>query len=345
MLAAASGAQAHSTICYRSASEETHCYAKSYWWPTPGYFAEGALVKIDTITGGLPGWEEGDFYTNEMWVNFREHHWAETGQAAEGSEEGLRLFWARNNAAGYKENEPWYPEYTPYNSWATFKEQYEPSKCAQCWGVWINNTGVQVDEKLEAHAQDLEAGLEMTDTNITNTSESTEAYWEESGTWHGSWVAGGEGSETALQGPVKGDVPACVKTIDTDWAYFYGAKPCGQNGWEPSDAMPAGAVSTQLSIAGQPSSPEQAALQRSIKSGEPTPTIEQVGKNVPVAAVEFDSAEAQGTTTTRLADTYVLHGHFRVSGSVPQGQEAPTGTVMKLTVNPEDNEIVEEVLE
>jgi hypothetical protein len=88
-LAAASNAQAHSTVCYRSASEEDHCYALSRWYPTSGYAAEGSLVKIDTITDGLPGWAEGDFFNNEMWVVFHGGHWAETGSRAKKRRKGF----------------------------------------------------------------------------------------------------------------------------------------------------------------------------------------------------------------------------------------------------------------
>jgi hypothetical protein len=211
--------------------------------------------------------------------------------------------------------------------------------------VWTNNTGVQVDEGLEPHAYYLEAGLEMTDTNITNASQSTEAYWEENGTWHGSWAAGEEGAGTEYGGPYpKGEtIPNCVLTIDTDWAYFYGAQPCGHNGYEPGDALPAGPVGAQMGTASSPENPEQAALQWSRKSGDPTPTIEQVGKNVPVPAVEL-SSEGAGKTTTRLGDTFVLHDSFRASGPVPRGDEAPAGNEMKLTIDPEDNQVVSEEL-
>src|ERR1700691_3441603 len=191
MLVAASSAQAHTTVCHINPEDGTgHCYALAVWHPEDGWFAEGAELKIDTITDYLPGAAEGDYFTNETWVGFHhEQWWTETGQSGDETE-GMRYFWGREDGHGFEGNYPWYPEYASLNYWAQFKQQNEPGKCSGCWGVWINNTGVQVNEE-EDHSWDLESGLEMTDTNISNTFESTEPYWEDDGTWHASWVASG----------------------------------------------------------------------------------------------------------------------------------------------------------
>lgn len=347
VLAAAASAGAHTTVCRINPEGGTgHCYALAVWHPEAGWAAEGSELKIDVITDDLPGAAEGDYFSDEMWIGFdSEAHWAETGVTGEGSPEELRYFWARQNSSGYEEQFPWGSENAPLNSWTNFKEQYEPGKCADCWGVWINNTGVQVDGGMEPKSYDLESGLEMTDTNIPNTFETTEPYWEDSGTWYASWVASGKGAHMHQKGPESPPkaYPNCIKEVDTDWAWFYGAKPCGQNGWEPSDAMPASPVGAQMGTASRPESPEQAALEWSAKSGDPAPAIEQTRQTV--SAVNLGVEGSAGGTTTHIGDVFVLHGHFTVFRSVPPGKEPPTGSTMTLTINPEDDQVVREVLE
>lgn len=303
-----------------SCTTSSHCYALSRWQMTNGFAAEGESIKVDTITDVLPGWASGNFFTNEVWVGFDgEKHWVESGQVDEGAETGLYYFWAYKNAEGYYEGFPWNKTVRPTtNQWNTYEMLYEPSKGANSWGIWINGTGVQVGTGMESVTKNFEAGLEMTETGITNTSETTESLTQHTnGSWSNGWEASGAGSTKTE--PVG---PTCVKEINHAWAYFYGAKPCGQNGWEPSMVQAQPQVQQIVPIANAvattPATPEEAARISASKYGDASATIEQKNKT-----------------------TYVLRGHFRLSAHVPRNAEAPTGTVLTVTVDPETNQVVE----
>jgi hypothetical protein len=328
-LACAPSAFAHSKVCGISVSPvNEHCYALSEWEMTNGEEVEGESIKIDTISNRLPGAPEGDYLTNEVWVGFDGgKHWIESGQIAE-EVEGLHWFWAHQNHIAFEKGYPLYPQGPALNTWNTYMMQWVPSR-GNSWGVWINGIEYDVGEGLEDYSRDLEAGTEMTDVNITNTAESTEA--ENLGTqgkWWEGWQASGSGNyaKPAKYGPESPDVPNCVKEINHAWAFFYGAQPCGDNGWEPSVQQPITAPPSTQPLAGEstpkPASAEAEAVAWSAKSGDATPLI-----------------------VRQASDTYELRGHFVAFGPIPPHAERPTGTVLKLTIEPTTNRVVKEVLE
>jgi hypothetical protein len=321
---------AHSTVCgIKSEPVNEHCYALSDWQMTNGETVKGESVKIDTITDENPGYYEGDFFSNEVWAGFdKGKHWAESGQYTE-TNTGMHYFWAYENGEGYHEEHPWYPEGPALNTWNTYKMLSEPNKGANAWGIWINGTGVQVAYGMEPTSTELEAGIEMTDTNIWNSMESTEALnLGTQGEWWNGWQATGTGNyaHPAKFGPKEPNVPNCVKEINHAWAYYYGAQPCGDNGPAEPGVVKDQNVSTPgvegLEPELKPSTPEAAALVWSGKSGDSTPT----------------------SIVEKTNDTFELHGNFVAHGPIPPHAETPTGTVMILTIDPATNSVVRETL-
>lgn len=71
--------------CYRDASEEHHCYDLSAWHMRGCTLecVDGGVADIETRSVNVPGWESGDFVTNELWVsNHTTPGWVESGQLA-----------------------------------------------------------------------------------------------------------------------------------------------------------------------------------------------------------------------------------------------------------------------
>ncbi len=291
-----------------------HCYALSDWNMTNGFAAEGAQVKVDTISDSIPS--GGEFFDNEIWVSFDGFkHWVESGQTGEEAS-GMYYFWAYVNSEGYHVGYPWNRQVRPTtNQWNTYKMVWEPNKGANSWGIWINNTGVQVGPGMEPYSKNFEAGLEETNTNITNTSESTEALTQHTnGTWSNGWEAAGAGGVHTLT-----IGPTCVKQINLNWAYFYGAKPCGQNGWEPDALVAVSPENNERET--HFASPEEAARVSAHRYGDGAAFVEK--KN---------------------GGRYVLYGHFVALRHIPPHAPRPTGTVLTVTLDPATNQPIEESL-
>ncbi len=78
-------AKAATWKCYRSAEENHHCYALTEWHMAgcPKECIQGGVANIVTESMDVPGWESGDFVTNELWVSSHTWPgWVESGQIA-----------------------------------------------------------------------------------------------------------------------------------------------------------------------------------------------------------------------------------------------------------------------
>jgi hypothetical protein len=61
-----------------------HCYAieELSMFGYPREYVSGTVAFMDTTSMNVPGWERGDFVTNEAWVSFNPGGWIESGQIA-----------------------------------------------------------------------------------------------------------------------------------------------------------------------------------------------------------------------------------------------------------------------
>jgi hypothetical protein len=114
---------------------------------------------------------------------------------------------------------------------------------ANTWDAVINGTNVGSAERLGHTSNNIEAGLEMTDTNIWNSGQT--AYAENLGTqglWWSGWEASGSGNyvkpETA--GP-ESNAPTCALALPSTphGDMYFGAQPCGNNGGTEPSALTA----------------------------------------------------------------------------------------------------------
>ncbi len=170
MLASTAGARwGPHKECYRDASESHHCYAVEAFEMSgyPREYADGAVADQYTAAMNIPGWESGDFVTNELWVSFPgNQNYLEDGQMSGGALAGgaagtccaLHPFYAETtNGNQYGYESPNFVGGANYN----YYEIYDPCHCG-LWGIWWENYGdVRNYSQYPAWNIDEEAGIEV----------------------------------------------------------------------------------------------------------------------------------------------------------------------------------------
>jgi hypothetical protein len=171
-------------LCGRGGTEENHCYAISEWKAAghipAGKHIYGQVDEMATTTMSIPGWEAGDFVTNEGWTLFPKETWLETGQI--GGPKGTGN--VHPFIAEYVENkERYYYEYPSavslgtfhnywmadvngkglwcvYWFWGTFQEGYEHGP-VHCGEFAVYATAVQAGEEAGAETEPAAGGLDI----------------------------------------------------------------------------------------------------------------------------------------------------------------------------------------
>jgi hypothetical protein len=154
--------------CYRSAEENHHCYALSQWDMVgcPKECVDGGVADIETSEMDVPGWESGDFVTNEMWESSSESAgWVESGQIAGNSYSccSMHPFFAaeaNNGKAFYMYEQPGTIGSNRYNDYVIQDLEHN--------GIWRIYWGYENTGWVEVHAysgypaktDELEAGME-----------------------------------------------------------------------------------------------------------------------------------------------------------------------------------------
>jgi hypothetical protein len=265
-----------------------------------------------------------------MWAAFEGgNHWIEAGQVAgEGRNEyNLYFFGAyQNHSEGYRE---WrFPNGPGLNTWNTYTLQY--ANAYHTWGAHINGTLIGTAGGLGTTSNELEAGLEQTNTNIWNSGETTGAQnLGTQGLWWNGWEASGAGNYAQ----------SVVYGYGCDYALagfhgtsYFGAQPCGHNGWEPprgAMVAPSGSgptPATSGSTSGPTLTPEEqraVAQTWSAKSGDENPTSISVVHTTRDRAMEV---VIPGTNEPEASSTAGSHkpkpSFFRCTGTLPRRDQS-----------------------
>lgn len=161
-----------------SAGENHHCYGIAEWAMTGSGNGTGEEVKgisgeIATDIMSVPLWENGDFITNEMWLNAPEAEggWAEDGQIAgydyhteEGHEvngSSLHPFYAyqENNGPGFSIYI--YPGTVAAGSWQPYSEEDPSLNGYWCAGFGFGTAACKGG--YPEFATDVQVGMEAAD--------------------------------------------------------------------------------------------------------------------------------------------------------------------------------------
>jgi hypothetical protein len=160
-VSSAQGAWGPKKNCYRNYPEENHhCYALSEWYmQSSSEYVLASIVYMDTTYMDVPGWESGDFVTNESWVKFRgEPGWIETGQIGGNPYDccSLHAFYAELYKGAFYENESagTVPANT-YNHYVIFDSEVNGA-----WHVYWGCCEVAKLAGWPVYASVLEAGFE-----------------------------------------------------------------------------------------------------------------------------------------------------------------------------------------
>jgi hypothetical protein len=322
-----------------------HCYAITSWSMTNGETVLGTSIKIDTLYASVPEkgtGEEEEFLTNEEWASFDEgKHWIESGQLLNYGG-AFNYFWDVYNHSGFSEIHQLCCATT--NQWNTYKMQYDNNRTSiHAWDVYINGTYEGYGEGLELESRWLQAGLET--TNANNTDSGQTAYAENLGTqgkWWSGWEASGAGNyaqpvtqnfagEQPWTGGCAFNVFAEGNKGDID---FYN-QPCGDDDLVAAAAPQGAPPAVEVEQSGSVKSLEQiaeVAQHQSNVAGEPSPSDLTVVSALRGAALRVALPGMQPAPSTEVA-TFVaeIHGRF-TAGLVPQGAEVPTGSVMTLVI-------------
>jgi hypothetical protein len=141
----------------------------------PTEYVDGAVLDEDTLSSDVPGFESGDFVTDEMWLSFNASNYIETGQITGYAPTlgccSLHRFWSytlNGNQSGHTVIDS--QTIAPGGTYNTF-EIYDPCHCGS-WGIWWNGgnpayEGTQVAELgkvgapiYPAWANELQNGME-----------------------------------------------------------------------------------------------------------------------------------------------------------------------------------------
>jgi hypothetical protein len=158
--------------CFRQPGNEGHhCYAIANWAMAgyPREYTDGTALYMDSLSTDVPGWESGDFITNEVWNIFGANDYLETGQIAGMGKSccTLHRFWSYTlHGAQYTQIDVPAAAGNTYNTY----EIYDPCHCGN-WQYWWNGSppygnGTKVLELNEsqtsypAWTKTLEDGLE-----------------------------------------------------------------------------------------------------------------------------------------------------------------------------------------
>jgi hypothetical protein len=142
----------------------SHCYDLEEWhMGKPSEKVQGSETDIATTEMVVPGWESGAFVDDEEWVSFPEREnangpwWVESGQEAGSyrNNDQLYWFWAYNNASGYHEGNPGWPE----EGWV-FNAYSMQSQLDSYWCVYVNGGNAGCPGGLLDYAKGLEVGGE-----------------------------------------------------------------------------------------------------------------------------------------------------------------------------------------
>jgi hypothetical protein len=353
--ATAGTAEASSRCGQESSPHDQQCYALDDWLLAEGEAVAGSWIQIKSFPSDVPGWASGDFVANESWATFDEgKHWVAAGQYAGDywDENTLHFFWAFQNHEGYTEEdlaagpEP--------DTWNTYVMQY--ANKPDTWNVFINGWNVGEASGLGTTSNNLQAGLVMTNTNIKNSGETTDAKSYAHGVWSHDWSAGGTFAEPESEGPGGVAAPNCVDELPgaVHGDIYFGAQPCGKNGGtepgkpvaakqasasEQSPSASRSSASTRELTAGQI---HELALLWSGREGDPHPSHVSIvparhgqtlasaltGAYQPSNAVTADAGWLDGESVV-----VEIRGHFHADARVPPGEPEPVGTDLSLVID------------
>lgn len=204
-----------------------HCYAISDWQMKDGSSSgvNGLTAEIEPSQAYVPGWQEYNFATQEMWTAFRDISggcaWNETGVVTgyDYNETTDRPFYAWDNGCESRNFSGVF--FVPnlnigYGNYFWVESlYYAPGK----WEQWIEGAGpFDTGAEMPGGADNPEIGMEQTSTKIIANGNSVSTTWEKpSGEWQAAWydpysiarrvTPGADGQDTA---------PTCAEP-NTGW--------------------------------------------------------------------------------------------------------------------------------
>jgi hypothetical protein len=226
-----------------SAGNDHHCYAIAEWAMDGNGYGSGEEVmgvaaQVDTTAMVVPLYEDGDFVTNEMWMDGPGGGWAETGQIAgygyyteEGhdvNDDSLHYFYAFN--IGSPESfslyiTPWTIE--GYENHAYSVE--DPNRNGE-WCVKFNTATEACDGTFATYAPTIQDGMEAADEDQPENAGKTEAIAEFT---NGSWYPWGSATKhlTEAYGGASESSYTCIADNGSDpgsvqWGTPKSKQPC-----------------------------------------------------------------------------------------------------------------------
>lgn len=210
---------------------EHHCYAIAYWEMSGSGHGGGEEVLglqawIDTTAMLVPGWQEGFFVDNEMWMSGPGGGWMEDGQTTGNgyNATSLQPFWAYSigSPAEYKE---WVAPWTvSASAWHSYKIQDPGTN-----GIWCATLETETAEckgYFTPYATTVEIGMEAATSAAPENqgADQTAVEWTD-GTWH-SWNRAGETVINNLNESEAGYI--CVKKTESAPGYVRWGTPASK---------------------------------------------------------------------------------------------------------------------
>jgi hypothetical protein len=150
--------------CGATYENAPHCYVQARWkMVNASEKVRGVEADIATTEMGVPDPSADSFVDNEVWAAFPERtngngpYWIEAGQEAGlyGDPHQMYWFWAYNNAKGYSQGNPGWPE----EGWV-FNAYKLESQLDGTWCVKVNGGSAGCEGGLLSYSKWLEAGGE-----------------------------------------------------------------------------------------------------------------------------------------------------------------------------------------
>ncbi len=341
-----------------------HCYALSSWYPSSSDSVSGSEIQILTDRQSVPGTEEGNFVTNEMWDGFYTGGWVETGQESNHSTEGkgLRYFYDSDI-----DGEDFYhielPNGPADKTWNTYSMQ---NAGGGVWYYWINGAGPYGFGGQPGATDSVEDGLEMTASDIKNTGKTEGARHIGNGEWLSGFYDSGSEAEDFTYG-YNGDgtyernnAPTCVRPRHEAGDITFKSDPCAPSASMLSEETEDEAAPHSTVVPGA----VEANTNGPLLSGSQIETIadafvrragDEAPRSISISTTRIKLGEAIRATQPETilpstaaiepwleSEAYVVdaRGHFVLNDEpVPPGHASPTGSSLELVINARTGEV------